>query len=157
MSDKLYVEWSDIVSHCQCIQHQVEQEQDEVTNIIGVSRGGLIPATILAQMLNVRNVYSVGVKSYAEDGGYDTRLKTPAVYQDISRTQKKNINNCDGVTLIVDDISDQGTTLKYIASKYKFMNNRCASLFVKPGTSFIPRYYSSSTDEWIVFPWELNN
>ena len=158
MSDKLYITWEEVVSLCETICKKLEQEGDtNITNIIGISRGGLIPATTLAQMLNVRNVYSVGVRSYMDDGDYDTRLKEPIIYQDITRDQIKVINKKEGITLIVDDISDQGTTLKYIANKYKFDDCRCVSLFIKSSTCFIPRYRGKTTLEWIVFPWELNN
>ena len=158
MSDKLYISFDDVVDMCQTICTKIEKENDlEVCNIIGLSRGGLIPATILAQMLNVSNVYSIGLKSYAEDGSYNTRLKTPETYQHLTRTNIKNINKCEGSVLVVDDISDQGITMMHVSNKYKLKNQRCVSLFIKHTSCFIPRYYCKSTNEWIVFPWELNN
>lgn len=143
---------------CHDICNQIESEDGlHVSSIIGLSRGGLIPATIIAQMLNVNNVYSIGLKSYGEDGSYKTRLKTPNMYQDLTWANVRSMNKCDGSVLIVDDISDEGVTMIHVSSKYKLNNKRCATLFIKNKTSFIPRYYSKSTDEWIVFPWELNN
>jgi hypoxanthine phosphoribosyltransferase len=158
VSDKLLVTWEEIVSICETICKDLTEEGDtNITSIIGISRGGLIPATIIAQMLNVKNVYSVGVRSYMDNGRYDTRLKEPMIYQDITNSQIKSINKNEGITLLVDDISDQGTTLKYIANRYKFDNCRCVSLFMKASTCFIPRYRGVISMKWIVFPWELNN
>lgn len=143
---------------CQAICDQIDLSDNlHVSNIIGLSRGGLIPATIIAQQLNVSNVYSVGLKSYQEDGSYKTRLKTPVVYQELSKADIKNINKCDGSVLIVDDISDEGITMMHVSDIYKLNNKRCASLFIKRSTCFIPRYYHTCTDKWIVFPWELNS
>ena len=143
---------------CQEICNKIKEEDTlDVCNIIGLSRGGLIPATIIAQILDVSNVYSVGLKSYQDDGSYKTRLKTPDVYQNLTKTDVENINACDGSVLLVDDISDEGVTMLHVSEKYKLKHRRCATLFIKMSTCFIPRYYCRSTDEWIVFPWELNS
>jgi len=101
-------------------------------------------------MLDVRNVYSVGVKSYLDD---DTRLDEIDIYQGI-KPVLSDINGGDGSTLIVDDISDEGKTLIDIITLYDIDDIRCATLFLKPRTRFIPRYYGEVVDKWIVFPWE---
>ena len=55
-------------------------------------------------------------------------------------------------TLIVDDISDTGKTLKKIASK----KNIVVTLWITPHTKFEPFIYCRvlKKDEWVVFPFE---
>lgn len=55
-------------------------------------------------------------------------------------------------TLIVDDISDTGKTLKKIASK----KNIVMTLFVTPHTKFEPHFACKvlKADQWVVFPFE---
>lgn len=58
--------------------------------------------------------------------------------------------------LIVDDISDSGSTFYNIAM---INNYQTISLFVKEGTKYIPTFFCNKCekDEWIVFPWEYTD
>lgn len=60
----------------------------------------------------------------------------------------RNIASINRKTLIVDDISDTGKTLK------RFEQNYIATLYIKPKTETIPNFYVFKTSKWIVFPWE---
>jgi hypoxanthine phosphoribosyltransferase len=53
-------------------------------------------------------------------------------------------------TLIVDDIVDSGAT------RDKYGMFRFASLFYKPWSIKKPNYYIHTTEDWIVFPWEVD-
>lgn len=129
-----------------------------ITRIIGLSRGGLIPATIIANKLCVREVMSIGVASY--DKGYDGTETAGSI-----NTYQRLPVNCPGMNkgdnmLIVDDISDKGNTFKHVLNlvtdQYK-SNFYTASVFIKPGTSFKPDFYHKSVpdDQWVIFPWEI--
>lgn len=69
--NKRLLDWNDIDSRCHTIAEQVlnsiaPSSSMKVDAIIGLSRGGLIPATILAHKLNVREVLVHGYHSYDE-------------------------------------------------------------------------------------------
>lgn len=130
---------------------------ERITSVIGLSRGGLIPATIVANHLNVRNVYSIGLASYDLDPDNNIHIHKHDVYQQIpidSPCMRKG-----ETVLIVDDISDKGATFQHVIQTY-MARASCdyvtMSLFVKPETIHMPDYYhkSVSQDEWITFPWE---
>jgi len=115
--------------------------------IVAIARGGLTLAHHLAEIFNIREVFTINAISY-------------------NKTQKKekidifNIPNLHGYKniLIVDDISDSGTTfievLKILKEKYEDLNFKTLSIFYKPTSQFRPDYYFQETEEWIRFFWE---
>tara|TARA_R110000824_G_scaffold271356_3_gene459901 strand:+ start:471 stop:977 length:507 start_codon:yes stop_codon:yes gene_type:complete len=126
--------------------------------IVGISRGGLIPATLIAKHLNVGEVYSIGLKSYSDDSAYATRTSTPDVYQDIQCNCTPRLYNFRKPVLLVDDISDKGNTLEYVCTNIlkdiTFL--RTATLFIKDKTQFIPDLFHTKVPDtqWVIFPWE---
>ena len=155
-SDKKAYSWKYIEKACRDIADQIKHSPP--ATIIGLSRGGLIPAVTLANMMGVREVYSIGIASY--DSGYDSTENQ----QGSLRTYQKIPVNCPGMTngetvLIVDDISDKGNTLQCVVNNVRDIFNKqvqTATIFTKHGTTFIPDYHHKqvTSDEWVVFPWE---
>lgn len=155
-SNKRNYSWSYIERACREIANKYHAPPP--STIIGLSRGGWIPAVTLANMMNVREVYSIGIASYETDNGCAEDV------QGELRTYQKIPVNCPELSkgrpiLIVDDISDKGHTLSCVVNNIKsiFGNHiQTATIFTKHGTSFVPDYYYNqvSDDEWVVFPWE---
>jgi hypoxanthine phosphoribosyltransferase len=152
------ISWRAVETLCNSICNDITKDGIEIENIIGISRGGLIPATLCAKRLNVRRVYSVGLMSYSDGDDYESRKPAPVIYQSepMSTHFIKN-------TLIVDDISDKGNTLGFITtgmltSPTFFNEDRLftATLYKKKNTYYHPDYYGTiATDgQWMVFPWE---
>ena len=73
--------WGNITAACKNIAKQYPGK--EPPKVVGISRGGLIPATLIAKYLKASEVYSLGLKSYNDDNDYETREHTPHVYQNI--------------------------------------------------------------------------
>ena len=129
-----------------------------IPRVIGVSRGGLIPATLIAKHLNASEVYSIGLRSYNSDCYHAARRDTPFVYQDINYIPTLNRGE---PLLIVDDISDEGKTLQYITSEgisniSPSITVRTATIFIKDKTDYIPDVYHIKVpdEQWVIFPWE---
>lgn len=128
-----------------------------IVRVIGLSRGGLIPATIIANKLCVREVLSIGVASY--ELGYDG-IETAGKIHTYQRLPVNcPVMNKGESMLIVDDISDKGNTFKHVldsvTAQYR-TNFYTASIFMKPDTCFKPDYHYKSVpnDQWVIFPWE---
>ena len=154
MSNEYIQSWQDIHELCRTIACKVEDQHDSVSNVIAISRGGLVPATIIAHELNVERVYSIGVKSYK--GMKKTGV--PSLYQNLSESEIWTLKASTGSTLIVDDICDTGDTFIYLRNELSDIDNtRFVSLILKPKSKFTPRYYAEKSYKWIVYPWELNN
>lgn len=65
-------------------------------------------------------------------------------------------NKINSKTLIIDDISDSGKTLKKLLKKHK--TGMTATLWIMKETKYIPDIHIKikNKDEWIIFPWEMS-
>lgn len=156
-SKKKHYSWRYIERACKEIVKTYHPPPPQV--IIGLSRGGWVPAVTFANLMGVREVYSMGVASYDASNGYVEDMQSSI------RTYQRLPINCPGLSkgqpvLIVDDISDKGNTLRHVVDHVReaFGNPiQTASIFTKQGTSFTPDYYYKCVDDdqWVVFPWEI--
>ncbi|NOZ31235.1 MAG: phosphoribosyltransferase [Crenarchaeota archaeon] len=142
------IEWSTIDEGVEEIVAKVESSGFKPDVIVGILRGGVIPARLVADRLGVNDITVMEVKLYKGTGirGERPYLRQPPV---LSLTDKR--------VLIVDDISDSGLTLQLAVEAVNlFMPKevRTASIYIKPWTEFVPDYYAFTTRNWIVFPWE---
>ena len=149
MSNKKYYDYSQVHGFCETLASRLKGTNFD--SVVGVSRGGLIPATIIAESMNVRQLRTVGVRSYQLSGM--TQRGKSVLYQSCSPYLTGNV-------LVIDDISDTGETFKFLLDH--FSKNKqitkiiTCSLFVRRSSGFIPDYYHTDIvgNEWIVFPWE---
>tara|TARA_R100000008_G_C3569697_1_gene161284 strand:- start:365 stop:817 length:453 start_codon:yes stop_codon:yes gene_type:complete len=147
---KTYLSWQDVHQYCDRLSVRIQSETKRLDNIVGIAKGGLIPATILAKRLGINKVYSIGASSY---NGYEKNTDGLKVYQDIPEELHNQIN------LYVDDIADTGDTFNYLLKERGHDLDRgiyTATIHVKPHTTFRPNFYHKEieNDEWIVYPWE---
>ncbi len=116
--------------------------------IIAISRGGMVPARILSDALNVPVVYTIRISFYSAVG---IRKETPEI------TQPLSVDISGKKVLLIDDISDSGNSLA-LANKYLLSFNpsqiKTATIHFKPGSIFKPDYFYKTTNAWIVYPWE---
>lgn len=110
--------------------------------VIAVTRGGLVPAAIIARELEIRLVDTVCVASYDyKDQGGITVLKEVAG---------------DGSNmLIVDDLVDTGKTAQVVRDMLP--NAHFATIYAKPaGRPLVDTFITEvSQDTWILFPWDI--
>lgn len=115
--------------------------------VIAVSRGGWVPARVLADLLETRTG-TVSVEFYV--GVAETR-KTPVLTQGVS------VAVADKAVLIVDDVADSGESLKLVKAhilQEGATETRAATLYYKPWSTVKPDYYMRETRRWVVFPWD---
>ncbi len=111
--------------------------------IVAVTRGGLIPAAIVAREIGCRLIESVSVAAYDEESlGEPVVLKPPTAAGDGSNY------------LIIDDLVDTGTTAKLV--RKILPNAYFACLYAKPAGAGIADTYVLDVpqDTWILFPWD---
>ncbi|MBS3815026.1 MAG: phosphoribosyltransferase [Hadesarchaea archaeon] len=114
--------------------------------VIGVARGGLIPAVRLSHLLNDLLMRVIHVKYYED---VDTPTEEPEIWSDVGELE--------GKVLLVDDVADTGSTLEVVLNHLEDKVEdelRVATLVWKPKSSVKPDYYVYKTSDWIVFPWE---
>jgi xanthine phosphoribosyltransferase len=122
------------------------------TGIVAITRGGLIPAAIIARELDVRLVESVSIVTYAEGSGgtliEEEQSGAPVVIKPPAAAS-------DGTGyLIVDDLVDTGTTARVVRGLLP--RAHFASVYAKPaGRGTVDDYITEvSQDTWILFPWD---
>lgn len=116
--------------------------------IVGVTRGGWIPARVLSDLLGIPDLASVGVEFYL--GVAETRNK-PVL------TQRVSVDVEGKKALLVDDVADTGKSLQ-LAREHILQQGatevRVATIYRKPLSAIAPDYYEKETRRWVVFPWE---
>ena len=111
--------------------------------IVAITRGGLIPAAIVARELECRLIESVSVAAYDEELlGQPAILKHPAAAGD-----------GEGF-LIVDDLVDSGITARVVREMLPRAHFAC--LYAKPAGRPMAQTYVAEVaqDTWILFPWD---
>ena len=117
--------------------------------IVGVSRGGWVPARVLSDLLENRNLTDARVESYSSlDNHVDAPSLTQTVFPCV--TGKR--------VLIVDDVADSGSSLNLVKGHVlgkDAKEAKIATLYYKPWSTVKPDYYEKQTKRWIVFPWDM--
>jgi len=111
--------------------------------IVAISRGGLIPAAIVARELDLRLLECVCVVTYEDETrGEPVVIKAPSAAGDGSGF------------LIVDDLVDSGTTARVVRALLP--NAYFATVYAKPaGRPTVDSFVTEvSQDTWILFPWD---
>jgi xanthine phosphoribosyltransferase len=111
--------------------------------IVAVTRGGLIPAAIIARELEVRLIESVSIVTYDEEEiGQPQVTKPPSAAADGSGF------------LIIDDLVDTGATATVVRGLLPKAHFAC--VYAKPlGKPMVDSFVTEvSQDTWILFPWD---
>ena len=118
--------------------------------IVAITRGGLVPAAIVARELNIRVVESVAVKSYDHQSQGGIKVLKPISDQILDLARK------GGKILIVDDLVDTGATAR--AVREMLPGAHFATVYAKPkGREMVDTFITEvSQDTWIFFPWDLD-
>lgn len=111
--------------------------------IVAITRGGMIPAAIVARELDVRLIETVCVVTYQDETiGVPEVTKLPAAAGDGTGF------------LIVDDLVDTGATAQIVRGLLPAAH--FATLYAKPaGRPLVDSFITEvSQDTWILFPWD---
>jgi hypoxanthine phosphoribosyltransferase len=138
------ISWEQL--HKDCIE-TAKKIQGKIDKIIAISRGGLVTARILSDIINAP-ISHITITSY-QNLQQETE---PFIEETPNRTFHHE------TILIVDDLSDTGKTFKRAIQYFQnFHVKRIYTLspYIKPETAFIPDFYIKSLDGWVIFPYEI--
>ncbi len=110
--------------------------------IVAVTRGGLVPAAIVARELEVRLVDTVCIASYSHKDQGEASILKP-------------VDGNGTGWLIVDDLVDTGSTARIV--RKMLPNAHFATVYAKPaGRPLVDTFVTEvSQDTWILFPWDV--
>ena len=111
--------------------------------IAAITRGGLVPAAIVARELDIRLVDTICVASYDHKDQSKIRVI-------------KGIETDSDGWLIVDDLVDTGKTARVVRKMLPKAHFAC--VYAKPlGKPLVDSYITEvSQDTWIFFPWDTD-
>ena len=174
MIKKHYYSWQDVERMCVSIVNQMYKDNWRPDYIVGITRGGNVPATIISNMTGIRcEAIKVSLRDddsesesncwMAEDAfGYNDGTKVTA-----GPLEKK--------ILIVDDINDTGATFNWITKdwqagclpddpkwnrvwgnnvKFATLTDNLASESINPIAYTCHEVNKAEEDVWLVYPWE---
>lgn len=116
--------------------------------VLGISRGGLLPAASLAYALDCKNLFTMNVEFYTDVG---ETLPAPMMLPPFLTPSE-----LDGMkVLVVDDVADSGKTLALVLDycRHHVAEARTAVIYEKSRSVIKPEYVWRHTDLWITFPW----
>ena len=110
--------------------------------IVAITRGGLVPAAVVARELELRLIDTLCIASY------DDR-------QQGEMTVLKRVEGNGEGWLIIDDLVDTGKTAK--AVREMLPRAHFATIYAKPaGRPLVDTFITEvSQDTWILFPWDI--
>lgn len=146
------VSWDEAYQLAKSLANKIKRSGFKPDMVIGVARGGFVPARIVCDILLQKDLTSIRVEHWgiASKLG-NAKIKYPLPEEaDIAGKR----------ILIVDDVADSGGTyaaiLDYMKGKAP-AEIRTASLHYKTCSSFIPDYWGEKQDswQWIIYPWAV--
>lgn len=142
------VSWEEIDRHARALAWRLAELRPPETpwrGIVAITRGGLVPACIVARELDIRRIDTLCAVSYE-----DTR------HQGELDILKKPLEAGDGEGwIVIDDLADTGKTFR--AARAILPRAYFACIYVKPmgAPTADTHVLEVSQDTWIHFPWEM--
>jgi xanthine phosphoribosyltransferase len=135
------VTWDELHRHSKALAWRL-LELGPWRGIIAVTRGGLVPAAIVARELDIRLVDTVCIASYDDRTQGEVNIL-------------KGIEGDGEGLLIVDDLVDTGITAR--AVRTMLPKAHFATVYAKPaGRPMVDTFVTEvSQDTWILFPWDI--
>jgi hypoxanthine phosphoribosyltransferase len=140
--------WNQIYDMLLSQAQKIQTQNFKQDIIVGIARGGIIPARILTDLLETPEIGFIQIEFYTD---INQTRQEPTLKQTLTTqiTGKK--------ALLVDDIADTGESLKLAKThlQQQGVNEiKTATLYQKPQSTTTPDFYEKQTTSWVVFPWD---
>ncbi len=145
--EKFYYSYEEFKKDTQKLVDSCRDYEPDI--LLAVARGGLTLSHLMAQALNMRNLYSLNSIHYEGE----LKLDTFNIFNipDVSHAKR---------VLVIDDIVDSGETmreiLKVLREKFPTVEFKLATIFYKTTAALQPDYTVREAKEWIDFFWEVD-
>jgi hypoxanthine phosphoribosyltransferase len=147
--ERVVVSWAELDRLVGGLAEQLAPQQFDV--MLAITRGGLVPAGMLAYRLRIRNILVAAVEFYddrGQPGPRPTFLQFPA--DPLLRGQR---------ILVVDEVWDSGTTIHAVTERIRQAGGlpTTAVIHWKPERSAVPGQpdvHAVTTAAWVVYPFK---
>ena len=150
MAVKDYISWQDIDKLTKTLLRKIGKTKYDC--ILGITRGGLIPAVKISHALNIP----------LQPVNYQTRDFKEMRYESMGiNLMNEMLNDPPKKYLAIDDINDSGVTINALSTEFVNwnMNVEWAVLHDNKPSEARVKYFAKKIDKskdpaWIVYPWE---
>ena len=135
------ISWDQLHRDARALSWRLHDKEAKWEKIIAVTRGGLVPAAVIARELSIHHIDTVCITSYDWQRQGETS---------VLKRVEGNGENC----LIIDDLVDTGSTARVV--REMLPKAYFATVYAKPaGKPLVDAYVTEvSQDTWILFPWD---
>lgn len=148
MPQTLIVTWEDLDGLVARLAAETGRDHDLV---LAITRGGLVPAGMLAYRLNLREILVVGVEFYRTEGGTHP---APVIghFPESSLLDGRRI-------LVVDEVWETGETMTEVLGRVRSAGGTPVSAVIhyKPGRSRVtgaPDHWAATVHDWVTYPYK---
>lgn len=145
--ERLYYSYDLFKNDTQILVDKCRDFEPEI--LLAIARGGVTLSHLMAQALDIRNLFTLNSIHYEKE----EKLDTFNIFNIPDLTNAKKV-------LIIDDIIDSGETMKEILSilneKFPKIEFKIATLFYKSTALIKPDFCVREANEWIDFFWEVD-
>ncbi len=137
------ISWDEFHRHSKLLAWRLN-DRGSWKGVVAITRGGLVPACIVARELDIRLIETLCISSYDHQNQRESNILKPAALAG------------DGEGwLVIDDLADTGNTFRVARTLLPKAHFAC--VYAKPeGQPTTDTYVTEvSQDTWIHFPWDL--
>ena len=144
---RLSVSWGQFHHDCRALAWRLSA-REPFSVIVAITRGGLVPAAIVARELSIRVVETVSIVSYTNEDQRGAARIVKGLATELTRDAGAGI-------LVIDDLVDTGETVRVVRGLLP--KAHYATVYAKPlGRPLVDTFMTDvSQDTWIYFPWDL--
>ncbi|GGA54531.1 xanthine phosphoribosyltransferase [Nitratireductor aestuarii] len=149
LPDKAFpVTWDQFHRDARALAWRLAGTNNNWKAIVCITRGGLVPAAVIARELGVRLIETVCVASYHDYNSQGELQILKEINPALLVDEGKDI-------LIVDDLTDTGKTAAIVRAMVP--KAHFATMYAKPkGRPLVDTFVTEvSQDTWIYFPWDM--
>ncbi len=143
MPNNLTLSWKQFEEDTDQLTQKLLALDQKWTAIVAIARGGLVPAAIVSNRLDIHWVDTICMSSYDDETFQQHHMEVLKEF----KSESQNI-------LVIDDLVDSGNTFKLV--REMLPNAHFACVYAKPaGIPATDTYFREvAGDTWLVFPWE---
>jgi hypoxanthine phosphoribosyltransferase len=176
MIKKHYYTWTDVENMCVNIVNQMYKDAWRPDYIVGITRGGNVPATIISNMTGIRcEALKVSLRDDNSESESNCWMSEDAFGYVSDDADKVTGGPLEKKILIVDDINDTGATFNWIMQdwqasclpddskwnrvwgnnvRFATLTDNMASEVLVPISYTCHEINKAEEDVWLVYPWE---
>jgi len=148
--DCMILSWEEIVKQAKNASDLIKQSDFHPDVVIGISRGGLVPARLFCDFLHVKSCFTLKVDHWGLTATKDGNAK-------LTHPLNKDLTGLK--VLLVDDITDSGQSIELAKEHILELNPKVVktvTLYNLFGSKIKPDFFGEERSwAWMIFPWNF--